>query len=451
MKIERVFLGPLSQEFDHVQADLPRPGPRPARPTVAAAGGAGRDVAPTQRLLPAAGEPGRLASLLPDQGEPNAEQKAALADTGGVDWDKLKEAWDYNAQVDGGSGLLVIRHGYVVGEWYKDGDRERSFNIYSSSKSYTSLAYGLILADWQGKDAPPLPVGKTLTLDTKVCNEEWLPEALPLPDPRKADITVGELLHMASGLGEEGMPEGANAFDWALGHEEKSPFAKLKADPGKEFHYSNAGVAHLVLLFHRATGTDLMPFLKDRIFDPIGMNQVTWKEIGGGKIGPFSQGFSGLMTTPREHARFLWLALHKGEWAGKRLTPEAYYDFAWKGQDVKADYGGLWWVYPRHKDAPRDMVQTAGAFNNHGYVVPSLDLVFVRLGNGKKFPKDFEDRLVTKVLAAVHSPSGKWEKEIRAFEEADKKSPPPQDAVLFIGSSSTRLWTTLARISPNTR
>jgi len=47
-------------------------------------------------------------------------------------------------------------------------------------------------------------------------------------------------------------------------------------------------------------------------------------------------------------------------------------------------------------------VQTAGANNNHGYVVPSLDLVFVRLGNGRKFPKDFEDQLVTKVLAAVN-------------------------------------------------
>ncbi len=345
-------------------------------------------------------------SLLPDAGEPSADQKTEIAKTGGVDWDKLKEAWDYNAQVEGGTGLLVIRHGYVVGEWYKDGDRDRTFNIYSSSKSYTSLAYGLILADWEagrGTATPPLPAGgKKLTLDTKVCNEEWLPESLPLPDPRKADITVRNLLNMASGLGEDGMPEDATAFEWALGHVEKSPFAKLKADPGKEFHYSNAGVAHLVLLFHRATGTDLMPFLKDRIFDPIGMNNVTWKEIGGGKIGPYSQGFSGLMTTPREHARFLWLALHKGEWAGKRLAPADYYDFAWKGQEIKPEYGGLWWVYPRHKDAPRDMVQTAGAYNNHGYVVPSLDLVFVRLGNGKKFPKDFEDQLVTKVLAAVN-------------------------------------------------
>jgi CubicO group peptidase (beta-lactamase class C family) len=354
-------------------------------------------------------------SLLPEKGDPTDEQKAAIAKTGGVDWDKLKEAWEFNTQAEGGTGLLVIRHGYVVGEWYRDGDKERTFNIYSSSKAYTSLAYGLILADWEGDrsavPAPGSPAAKKLTLDTKVCNAEWLPESLPLPDERKADITVRNLLNMASGLGEDNVPEDATAFEWALGHIEKSPldptkdnpFLKLKADPGKEFHYSNAGVAHLVLLFQHATGRDLMPFLKDRIFDPIGMNNVTWKEIGGGKIGPLSQGYSGVMTTPREHARFLWLALHKGEWAGKRLAPADYYDFAWKGQDIKPEYGGQWWVYPRHKDSPKDLVQTAGALNNHGYVVPSLDLVFVRLGNGKKFPKgDFEDQLVMKVLAAVN-------------------------------------------------
>ena len=88
--------------------------------------------------------------------------------------------------------------------------------------------------------------------------------------------------------------------------------------------------------------------------------------------------------------------------AAKRLAPADYYDFAWKGQDIKPEYGAQWWVFPRHKDAPRDMVQTAGAYNNHGYIVPSQDLVFVRLGNGRKFPKDFEDQLVAKVLAAVN-------------------------------------------------
>ena len=44
--------------------------------------------------------------------------------------------------------MVVVRRGHVVGEWYKDGDRAAAFNIYSSSKSYMSTAFGLILADF---------------------------------------------------------------------------------------------------------------------------------------------------------------------------------------------------------------------------------------------------------------------------------------------------------------
>ena|SRR5947208_500733 len=122
-------------------------------------------------------------SALPEKGEPDEKQKAAVAQIG-VDYDRLKEAWDYNAKANGATGLIVIRKGVVLGEWYRDGDRNTTFNIYSSSKAYTSLAYGLLLAE---SEAGKLPGGKKLTLDTKVCNEEWLPEALPLPDPRKAE------------------------------------------------------------------------------------------------------------------------------------------------------------------------------------------------------------------------------------------------------------------------
>jgi CubicO group peptidase (beta-lactamase class C family) len=339
-------------------------------------------------------------TLLPENGEPSAEQKTAIAKTVGVDWDKLKEAWEVDAAAGGATGLLVIRKGHVVGEWYKDCDRAKTFNIYSSSKAYTSLGFGLLLAD---SDAGKLPSGKKLTLDTKVCNKDWLPEALPLPDSRKADVTLRNLLNMASGLGPDNLPTGKEPFEIALGHAEGSPFVKLKSDPGEKFFYSNAGVAHLVLIFNHAAGRDLFPFLKERVFDPIGMEKVSWQQIGGkdGKIGPYSQGYSGVMTTPREHARFCYLALHKGEWAGKRIVPAEHYDFAWTPSKANPTYGAQWWVEPRHEGVPRDLVQTAGALNNHGYVVPSLDLVFVRLGDGQKYPKDFEKDLVKKVLAAV--------------------------------------------------
>jgi CubicO group peptidase (beta-lactamase class C family) len=337
-------------------------------------------------------------TLLPKTGNPDAKQKDEIRTVAGVDWDKLAEAWEFNAAQEGATGLLVIRRGHIVGEWYKDCDKDKPFNIYSSSKAYTSVAFGLLLADFGN---PALPGGKKLTLDTKVCNAEWLPESLPLPDPKKADITVRNLLNMASGIGSEPVPMDS-PFETALGKTEKSPFAKLKGDPGTVYNYSNAGVAHLVLLFNRAAGKDLFPFMKEKVFDPIGMEKVTWTPLGGnGKIGPFSQGYSGVMTNPREHARFCYLALHKGNWNGKQIVPANYYDFAWKGTAVKADYGAQWWVNPRHKEAPKDLVQTAGARNNHGYAVPSLDLVFVRVGDGQKYPKEFEQDLVKKILAAV--------------------------------------------------
>jgi len=50
--------------------------------------------------------------------------------------------------------------------------------------------------------------------------------------------------------------------------------------------------------------------------------------------------------------------------------------------------------------------------------------------------------------AADRSPSEKWEGAIKAFEAADKKSPPPAGAVLFVGSSSIRLWKTLPQDFP---
>lgn len=45
-------------------------------------------------------------------------------------------------------------------------------------------------------------------------------------------------------------------------------------------------------------------------------------------------------------------------------------------------------------------------------------------------------------------PEARWEKDIRAFEAADRTNPPPQDAILFLGSSSIRLWANLAHAFP---
>jgi lysophospholipase L1-like esterase len=49
------------------------------------------------------------------------------------------------------------------------------------------------------------------------------------------------------------------------------------------------------------------------------------------------------------------------------------------------------------------------------------------------------------IIPAADSPaSSRWDRAIHAFEQADKRSPPPPGAVLFVGSSSIRLWKSLA-------
>ncbi len=380
-------------------------------------------------------------TLLPASGEPSQAEKAAITKHG-INYDKLKLAWDYNdATSDGATGLIVIHKGVIVGEWYRGGDKNTTYNIYSSSKAYTSMAYGLLLAE-----------SKKVALDTKVYTHELLPEGFPLSDPRKADITVQHLLQMASGIGPDALKTEVEPFEIALGMTDKSPFALLKSPPGDKFFYSNAGVAHLVLLFPKFAGKDLFPYLKERVFDKVGMEKISWNQIGGqeGKLGPLSQGYSGIMTTPREHARYCFLALHKGKWSNEQVVPESYYDFAWTPSKANASYGAQWWLHARHKFAPADFVSTQGAYNNCGYVLPSRDLIFVRLGNGQKFTdKDFDQHLVAKVLDALPSPFEKWEKEIGAYEAADKKSMPPSGGIVFIGSSSTRLWKTLAQDFPD--
>ena len=54
----------------------------------------------------------------------------------------------------------------------------------------------------------------------------------------------------------------------------------------------------------------------------------------------------------------------------------------------------------------------------------------------------------TAIGQALQSPENKWETEIKKFEEADRQNPPPKGAVLFVGSSSIRLWQSLGKDFP---
>src|SRR5437016_1940330 len=105
----------------------------------------------------------------------------------GMDLARLDHAYDFTQRGSQNGGLLVVRHGYLVYEKYF-GRAQRNVNpdMASTGKAYTSIACGIMLQEYRDK----IPDG----LDQKVFTEKYLSEAFPLDDPRKADITLGQLL-----------------------------------------------------------------------------------------------------------------------------------------------------------------------------------------------------------------------------------------------------------------
>src|SRR5258707_6178926 len=111
----------------------------------------------------------------------------------GIDTQKLDDAFRYIQQTSQHGGLLVARHGLLVyGRYFGRGDREALPELASCGKPFTSIAVGIMLKE----KASLIPKG----LDQKVFTPEYMPaEIFPLDDPRKADITLGQLLSMSSG------------------------------------------------------------------------------------------------------------------------------------------------------------------------------------------------------------------------------------------------------------
>jgi CubicO group peptidase (beta-lactamase class C family) len=183
---------------------------------------------------------------------------------------------------------------------------------------------------------------------------------------------------------------GHGEYEFVLGRERDrfgNSAARLYAAPGRAWDYSDAAFAHLSLIFARVAGQEIGDFMRARVFQPIGIESAGWDLQGGaGHLGPHSNAHSGLRLSARDFARLGYLLLHGGEWNGKQIVPKWWIDLATrKSQDVNPEYGYTFWVntdgglWPH---VPKDAFAFMGYATNRCYVVPSLDLVVVRLGYG---------------------------------------------------------------------
>jgi len=308
--------------------------------------------------------------------------------------------------------IVIIRHGYLVREFYTFNVLVPTrFDIWSGTKSFTGTAWGLLLEESRQRK---LPHGQKIDLDSPAYS--CIPEGYPLTDPRKERITVRHLLTMTSGIAGEkmgvmGIPTATNhgPFEHALG---RCPnrygkwVDRLSAEPGTSWDYSDPAFAHLSLAFSNITGLEMSEYMKGRIFDPIGIENLSWDVQGGsGFIGPHTNAHTGIHISARELARFGYLLLRKGVWEGNELIPRWWIDLAAKtSQDFNPNYGYTWWTNTRGTcwpGLPRDAFALSGYRSNRCYIIPSLDLVVSRIGSGP--PTWDEQELIEGIVSAIIS------------------------------------------------
>jgi CubicO group peptidase (beta-lactamase class C family) len=330
----------------------------------------------------------------------------------GMDPDKLNLIRDRFLQLFAGPWqIVIIRKGYLVAEWYGAPTMPTTtFDGWSCTKSSTGIAFGLLLDDSLHHK---LPHDAQINLDTPIY--DFVPEGFPLTDPEKKNIKLRHVLSMTSGIpGEDhgliglSAAPGGGDFEIALG-KQPNRFGKwadkLTSEPGTAWEYSDTGFAHLSLFFYHATGRELADVMKERVFDPIGIENLGWDWQGGvaGNIGPHTNPHSGLRFSARDFARLGYLMAHDGKWRGKEIVPHWWIETATKSsQQLNPSYGYTFWVntdgvlWPT---APRDAFAFRGFTASRLYIVPSLDLVVARLGYA---PQNWgEETLLPAVLAAI--------------------------------------------------
>ncbi len=65
--------------------------------------------------------------------EATSDEQLQVRDRCGIDWQSLKQVWDYSQTFGGGNRALVIRHGWIAGEWFTHSEQR---SIASCTKPY---------------------------------------------------------------------------------------------------------------------------------------------------------------------------------------------------------------------------------------------------------------------------------------------------------------------------
>ncbi|HEY0456835.1 MAG TPA: serine hydrolase [Verrucomicrobiae bacterium] len=324
-----------------------------------------------------------------------AKTSAEVRANAGMDLKKLEQAYDLTERSTQNGGLVVVRRGYLVFEkYFGRAHRNANPDMASTGKAYTSIACGIMLKEFHDK----IPDG----LATKVFTEQYLPEAFPLDDPRKAEITLGQLLCMTAGYHGEGTSPGVV----------NGQVVPLKPVPGQNIRnldmssirtvlWTNAGAGysysspapHIAsMVLRRVTGMELQDYINERLAKPLGWGAWGYCLHRGDFTMPHANGAGSIAVHATDAMRFGYCLLHKGKWGEKQLVPADYIELCNKPSPFNP-HSPYTLMFEHNADghvagAPRDAYYKSGAGGFGLFIVPSLDLVIYKMGgnNGQYDP-----------------------------------------------------------------
>jgi CubicO group peptidase (beta-lactamase class C family) len=309
-------------------------------------------------------------------GEPYSfEWPESTPEEQGMDPELLEQARAYAFQEGKNTqGVVVIKNGVLVAEWYAEGeDRDSWATSWSMAKSFTSAAVGIAVDE-----------GYIGNIDLSMA--EFYPE---WKGTDKEKITIRDVLHMASGLewSESYVPiEGqrSDMIEMFFSADELA-YAEglgIRIEPGVAWAYSSGDTMLLSGVVEAATGMNLFTYAKERLFDPIGMDPVQWWEDGEGH----TLGYCCIDTTTRNFAKFGYLFMKNGVWEGDQVVPAGWVAESTAPWEVAPFYGMQWWFKGGDPFLPDDMFAANGLDGQYIYIIPSLDLVVARNGYYDKSP-----------------------------------------------------------------
>jgi CubicO group peptidase (beta-lactamase class C family) len=296
--------------------------------------------------------------------------------------------------------LVVVYRGKIIAERYAPGFSGHTPQIsWSQGKSITAALVGVLVQQGELELDQPAPV------------PEWHTDP---EDPRR-EIRIRDLFHMSSGLDFKNYGVGdslsytsanehfmiyfdaVNVFEHAINQ-------PLDIPPNTQFRYRNSDPLTLGRIIRQtveARGEDYLGFPQRALFDRIGMRDVVLETDTYGNFIMTGYDF----VSAYDWARFGLLHLWDGVWEGERILPEGWVEFVSTPTptDPGRNYGGLFWVNAGGAlpDVPRDAFWPAGWMGQNTVIIPSLDMVIVRLGPSPGGSDRYLNDVIAGIVAAL--------------------------------------------------